>query len=189
MNHIAVSSADQVLSFVQRASFRRIGLDGMDGVGKSTLAKVLGAKMNYPVVGLDDYLERERGGYIDYLRYDELQIMLDQDSFIVEGVCLLEAIERIGCKLDLLVYLKLHHHGVWRDAGVCEIDGDPRNTVERKQRELADFAQIEARLTDTDESQAPPRLPELSAELIHYHAKYRPQHTAGLIYQIEGLRG
>jgi hypothetical protein len=74
-----------------------VGIDGIDGVGKSTLAKVLGRLLGATVLSLDNHLTEDQGSYIPYLRYDEIaQLAQTNHQVIVEGICLRAALGRLG---------------------------------------------------------------------------------------------
>ncbi len=180
-----IHSSHELLKLIKKDGYKRIGLDGKDGVGKSTLAQTIVKDTGFSIVELDSFLEKDRGGFIEFLRYDELKDALDVKSFVVEGVCLLEALGRIGCELDLLVYVRRLRYGVWRDADVCDIEGDPEEVIEHEREELRKFAKFEAFWKKLDEEKDVPELPGLDMELIRYHATHRPHKHAQVIYEIE----
>lgn len=86
-----------------------IGIDGRDGEGKSTTARWLAYTLGMPALETDTYL---LAGADDYtLRYDELgrsiASRLSRDRpVIVEGVFLLNTLERVGLAADILIYVK-----------------------------------------------------------------------------------
>src|SRR5437879_5862476 len=93
-----------------------IGIDGADGSGKTYLAHEIGATLNLPVVSLDDFVEKERGNYAKYIRYSDLRAIVAQahEGVIVEGICLLDVLNRLGLSADCLVYVKrCDGEGVW----------------------------------------------------------------------------
>ena len=83
-----------------------IALDGLPGAGKSRLAVKLSALLSVRSVHLDDYLVRNSLGFIDHLNYRELRRALSLRPVIVEGVCMLDVLDRVGLRPDQLVYLK-----------------------------------------------------------------------------------
>lgn len=98
---------------------RRIGIDGMHGVGKSTISGQLGTVLNLTYVEIDVFLERNKGGFVDFIDYDALKVAIPKNDFIVEGVCLRQVTERLGLDVDLVVYVKRMHLGLWADEDDC----------------------------------------------------------------------
>jgi len=58
-----------VVSILKGDSCRLIGIDGICGIGKSTLAEQLSDELNYYHINLDDYLEKKRIGFVEDLRF------------------------------------------------------------------------------------------------------------------------
>lgn len=84
-----------------------IGIDGVDGIGKSTLARFLAWQLEMPVLETDMFLEKE--GYPN-LRYDELRSLIQSRHshnrpVIVEGVRLLETLDKLEVLPDILIYV------------------------------------------------------------------------------------
>lgn len=112
-----------------------IGIDGFSGTGKTTLAFELAHHLNGIRLGLDSYVSKEKPAdcYVGLLRIDHLRRdlgnLLDRFAFVVlDGVCLLKALESIRITPKLLVYVKKHSpQGLWHDglhlenflAGAC----------------------------------------------------------------------
>ena len=70
-----------------------VGIDGCDGVGKSTLALRLIELLGGSIVDVDDHLERERGRYVAALRIDDFKNALNaavspSGPRFVTGICL-----------------------------------------------------------------------------------------------------
>jgi uridine kinase len=87
---------------------RLIGIDGDDGVGKSSLASWLAWQLGAPTVHLDLYLIRDSNPV--RWRTEDLQRVVttrvdQQGPLIIEGMMLLEALAGIGRKVDFLVYV------------------------------------------------------------------------------------
>ena len=88
---------------------RLIGIDGVDGVGKSSLASWLAWQLGAPAIHLDLYLIRESEPV--QWRTEDLQRIvatrLDEHEkpLVIEGIMLLEALTKIGRQLDFLAYV------------------------------------------------------------------------------------
>lgn len=82
-----------------------IAVDGYHGSGKTTLALALSDRIGLPVVHLDDFLERDRGHFVAALRYGELEPVVRDRRVIVEGVCVLTVLERMGVLPDAMIYV------------------------------------------------------------------------------------
>jgi 2-phosphoglycerate kinase len=71
-----ISSIDvlckQVAEKVAKQANIVIDLDGMDGVGKSTLGKELARRVSARLISLDDHAEKQRGTYVAHLRCGEV---------------------------------------------------------------------------------------------------------------------
>jgi uridine kinase len=86
-----------------------IAIDGADGVGKSSLASWLAWQLGAPSVHMDLYLVRDS----DPLRWrtHELQrivitrLVEHAQPLVVEGILILDALDKIGRKSDFLIYV------------------------------------------------------------------------------------
>ncbi len=161
-----------------RLSNRRtvIGIDGAPASGKSTVAEAVAPMLNATVFSIDNFLNRHEGRYFECLRLEELknQIGVAQRAMIVEGICLLKVLEAISVQHDQLVYVK-RMDGGWSDEEECDVTGDPEGRI----------AELLARQQDFDRAagfQVSDELPTAWAEVIRYHAKYRPQDRATMEY-------
>lgn len=141
-----------------------IGIDGIDGVGKTPLARGLQKAIGGTVISLDDFIEKNQGGYVRFLKLSELGHALagSERPVIVEGVCLLAVLEQMPVQLALLIYVKrIGDHGVWYD----KTKYDPEEPVEEI---LAKY--YHGGITQFRE------------EIIRYHAEYRPSQRATIIH-------
>lgn len=86
-----------------------IGVDGFDGVGKSSFAAWLAWQIGSPCLFLDDFRER-RTPPLSW-RLDEVERLLsarlDQGRpVVIESVFLLDALRQLGREPDLLIYVE-----------------------------------------------------------------------------------
>jgi uridine kinase len=113
---------DDLIKEIQSAKI--IGIDGFDGSGKTYLSHEIGKKLNIPVLNLDDYLIKGKESYVEHLKYKEISEFIEKNknSFIIEGVCLLDVLKKLHLDLDCLIYIKLlDEDGVWRAEEECDI--------------------------------------------------------------------
>lgn len=153
---------------------KKIGIDGIDGVGKSTLAGTLANHLGVDHIDIDNYLDKNHGGYLQYLDYKSLETDLAKaNGFVLEGVCLLAVIEIIDTKLDTLIYIKRMAHGLWANERECNISGDVNEFIESER----DVVNLISGSSDNEESLG------LAEEVIRYHDKYRPHEKVDIIFQ------
>lgn len=105
-NGLPGRSIGEIADQVRRTDASLIALDGLPGSGKSTLAASLSARLAIRAVHLDDYLVHGCVGFTDYLRYEDLRRALLPRPVIVEGVCMLDVLDRLELRPDQLVYLQ-----------------------------------------------------------------------------------
>ena len=103
-----------------------IGIDGDNGAGKSTLAHELVQMIGGSVISVDDFLSGNGMAYSSQLDLPNLskKIKAAEEPIIVEGVLLLDVLDRLGITLDLMIFAK------------CEFDGI---TKYGEQREITDY--------------------------------------------------
>ncbi len=87
-----------------------IGVDGIDGAGKSSFASWLSWQLELPAVNLDLYVVR--GSSPIRWRSDDLRRVLEarqelQRPVICEGILLLAALRDVGRRPDVLVYVDM----------------------------------------------------------------------------------
>ena len=83
-----------------------IGVDGYLGAGKTTVAMQLAEQIGYACVHLDDYLDPKHGGFVENINLSALNKALRvKRPLIIEGLCLLEVLDRLQVNVDFLVYV------------------------------------------------------------------------------------
>jgi hypothetical protein len=168
---VEAATPDAVIDALRVANAHRIGIDGIDGCGKTTLAREVATKLQRRLFSLDDYLERDKGRFLEFIEYSRLSAEAGaQDGFVVEGVCLLNALRRAGLTIDTLVYVKRRHRGQWADERELDVN-EP----------LEDFLENERRLTAMVAGEPITDL-GLAEEVIRYHYAERPHNKADVVY-------
>jgi uridine kinase len=86
-----------------------IAIDGADGLGKSSLASWLAWQLGAPTIHLDLYLVRGsdpiRWRTDDLRRIIQTRLVEHAKPLIVEGILVLDALDKIERKPDFLVYV------------------------------------------------------------------------------------
>ena len=85
-----------------------IGIDGVDGVGKSPLARFLSWQLGMPSVETDMFLKK--GETFPSLRYNELKNLVDfrhslDRPIIIEGLYLLEVLDHLEIDPEIFIYV------------------------------------------------------------------------------------
>lgn len=85
-----------------------IGIDGVDGAGKSPLARFLSWQLGMPALETDMFFQK--GKSYPFLRFDEIGNLIYFRHFldrpvIIEGIRLLETLEHLKIKQDVLIYV------------------------------------------------------------------------------------
>ena len=160
---------------IRTYDYKVIGLDGTNGARKTTIASALAIDLNLPLISLDDYLRKNKGSFIEHIKYEELSKDTHAEQrFIIEGVCLLEVLEKVEVLPDILVYVKRYQLGMWADERELCVSEEELEEFLRQERDLA------ARLSGT---QAEDNGPSLFDDIVRYHSKYRPQDHAHMIFK------
>jgi len=178
--------ADVIQRFFSHALAGTVAIDGSDGVGKTTLATDLQAIIGGTVVSLDDFVVENQGGYVPYLKTKELsgELANGRRPLIVEGICVLAALERVVVQSNVLVYVKrVDEEGYWYDEETC----DPSEPVDELIARLAQEVAALDRFHREQSGEPPleedaPKLTPLREEIIRYHATYRPSSRAAIIF-------
>jgi hypothetical protein len=85
-----------------------IGIDGVDGVGKSPLARFLSWQLGMPSIETDMFLEK--GETYPSLRYSDLKNLIEfrhtlDRPLIIEGLYLLQVLDYLEINPDILIYV------------------------------------------------------------------------------------
>lgn len=84
-----------------------VGIDGTDGVGKTSLAKDI-EKLGYKRISLDDFLLKKSGGYykfIDFKAIGKVIKAFSNNKIVIEGVLLQKILEKVPLTVNYTVYI------------------------------------------------------------------------------------
>lgn len=104
---VKVADFEGLLHALRLRRPRLVGVDGDMGAGKTTIATKIAERLSYSCIHLDSFMEKGRGSFLPSLRYKELRVAIlrQRGPMVVEGICLLAALERISVTPDYLVFV------------------------------------------------------------------------------------
>ena len=175
-----------IIEEIKRKNARLIVIDGVDGSGKSTLANKITKNLGFAHISLDDYLEKNRGYFVEYIKYNLLKKEIDSasSSIIIEGVCALAVLKNLKIKYDLLIYIKrMSSYGFWKDDHIYDVDEDIDAFIANQNLEHKKFCEAMAQIEGKDFDPINSAIPKLTEELIRYHYEFKPQEIADIIYE------
>jgi len=171
---ITCTSSASVIEAVRSSGARRIGIDGIDGSGKTHLARDLAKDLGTPLVCLDDFLEKDRNSYVEFIDYKRLSDYLTSaEHCVIEGVCLLQVLGHVDARVDLHIYIKRYGRGIWIDEYELNIQ-EPIDVFLERERQAASMFSTEP-ITSLG----------LAEEVIRYHVEFRPHRSAHITYIAE----
>jgi hypothetical protein len=90
------------------AACQCIVIDGDDGSGKTPLARKIAGALGAKLISLDQYLSEDGRPYCDQIKHDSLKndIMLGGQKVVIEGVCALKVLAKIGVGYDHHIFTK-----------------------------------------------------------------------------------
>jgi hypothetical protein len=163
-----------------------LAIDGVDGLGKSTIAKLLSEAICVGVVSLDDFIIKNTGEYVNSIEASlKSAITCLKGQGVIEGVCIMEALKKIQIYDYKTVYLKRMHHGIWVDEKNFTSEFGAEAAI---QKEVSDLHKFEAFFAARGNREMNPReeikLPALTCEIIRYHHNFQPHKNADFIYEV-----
>jgi hypothetical protein len=168
----------EVTRRVTDRKIRVIGIDGLDGVGKTFIAEKIAEQLNAGLVSLDDYLQKERETYVAHINCAEIRAVMNDSimPIVVEGVCLRAAAAHCGIPVDFYIYVRMiNSSGRWNDEDICLCCELPE-VLKASERE---FGQLADQLLFSGNSDGNAGLRD---ELIDYHCQYSPVPKADLVF-------
>jgi hypothetical protein len=174
MNQIKNALISRIKECLQSKQPLVVGIDGASGAGKTSFAKLLCNELNGKHIEVDSYLHQHRGEYVSHLRLEILRKDVAasvEPVSLIEGVCLLDILERIQITLDVLIYVKrVDTAGIWVDQNLCDTS-----------RSLAKILEW---LSHTESCAGKPGIANLDRELATYHHKFQPVERADIIVEL-----
>lgn len=143
-----------------------IAIDGDTGTGKSNLSYFIGSKLAIKVINFDDFVSPKQDCYVNAMNLGILRQLISLfyriKPLVVEGVCLIEILEKLNIQYDILIYAREVSETTGNWSASYRLDIEDENILKRVLNEC--------RGADVD--------------IVKYHYKYRPFEKADYIYQI-----
>lgn len=160
-----------------------IGVDGVDGAGKSSISAAIASELDIPVIGLDDYVKKKQGGYVAYIDYVALAArIMNAENYLVEGVCLLDVLKSLGVDVDCLIYVKRMSSGFWADEDVCEFPLGIEEAIRKSRQDTELILKFKADQEGRLYTPGVADEPSLREEIMRYHAQYSPHLVADITF-------
>jgi len=180
------SNPSEILEILKKNNYRLIAIDGVDGSGKSSLSKNLSEELGYRHINLDDYLEKNRGNFVKYIKYQVLEneIQRTKKPIIIEGICVLAVLKNLGLRPDYLIYIKrMSEFEIWKDEDLCDVEVDIDAFIENENLELQKFSEVMSNIEGEKFNPENSKIPRLREEIIRYHYEFKPHKHANLVYK------
>lgn len=174
------------------ADARILSIDGWDSAGKSAIGRALAERLAAVLIDLDEYLDKDQGGFLDHLRLPELDAAittgLDGTRCVVVAGCMVDlALDRIGRPADVRVYV-MRLSGMVSKRDPLWVDKLDELYSDKTADELIAEDEESARKWAEWEGEPIPEcqsaVPSLQQELIRYHKSRRPHDSAHLIVKV-----
>ncbi len=133
------SIAEKLLSLSPRPKV--IGIDGWLGAGKSYLGRKLAPMISGTFYDLDSALALYRSRFVEAINLDHIRsnVIPENGTHIVSGVCLLQVMQLAGISVDQLIYVKRMSSWGWadedelRDSNLKKLPGSQRGNMLRRE--------------------------------------------------------
>ena len=106
-----INTENELVAALRNTSFdskSTVSVDGVDGVGKTTLSTKIAQELCLSNIELDDFVQKNQGGYINHIDYDRLLKKINANKpVVVEGICVLQILQRIQIRPNVRIYIKV----------------------------------------------------------------------------------
>jgi len=178
----------RICTLITEKKLYLISVDGLSGIGKSFLSKKISEIKNCKYIDIDgDYLIPNDGLYLDFIKYEKLkndifEIISNEKIAVVDGICILEVLNRIGFKPDLKVYVKRIHIQQWRDGKHIDYSKDVEHALTAIRDELQRFENDAAYIEDREPTIIDSSREDMNDETVRYHYLYHPDIVSDLTF-------
>lgn len=162
-----------------------ITFDGVDGIGKSPLAREVASELDAKAIDLDDFLKKHQGRFVDAINTEKLANAISagvhaKGRVVISGCLMGSVLRRLSLSSDFRIYL----------AKTSGLFSNPDAGDQFDEHELLCGDESADELTTREDSDAKRfggRLAGLRRELIHYHRSDKPHLNADLIIRMQRL--
>jgi uridine kinase len=176
-------NTDEVIQKIQKECPRIIGIDGVDGAGKTTIAKRIG-KYSYHRISLDNYLRKKKDGYFKFLNIENLKKdinNLKNEPVIIEGVLLLKVLEAANINLNYFIYVD---DNAWLVGWLEDYGGE--YCGKRLDEIIAEEEKMVNRVVQaTDPGSKEYKMEGFRKEIFEYSFEYKPWDKADIILRTQ----
>ncbi len=176
-----ISDENQLVEKIKLINPKIVGIDGIDGVGKSTIIAPLISKIiKARIINIDKYLNEKQGKYFQEINFKKIKQDINQclgtDNLIIEGVLLLKILKKIDLKVDCLIYVSDNvwvydwcEYGPYYQRKLEEITKDVEKKTDKVSKALRTYTK-------------PYKLDGFRKEIYHYTYEYMPFNSANIIF-------
>ncbi len=176
--NITVETND-ILQKIKTTNPRIVGIDGDDGIGKTSLAKDI-EKFGYKRISLDDFLRKKSGGYFKFVDFETLERTIKQSSneqIVIEGVLMRKILEKLPLTVSYFVYMA---DSVWAYDWLEEYQGKYYNLplneiIKNVEGEVSRLNKV------LNPDSKPYRMDGFRREIYEYSYEYKPWESADII--------
>lgn len=173
------AEVNDVLQKIKETTPNIVGIDGNDGVGKTSLAKGI-EKLGYKRISLDDFLKKKSGEYFKFIDFETLRKTIKKFSnklIVIESVLLRKILEKLSLTPSYFVYMTNsvwvydwleEYQGKYYGLTLNEIIKNVEQDVDRLKRVL-------------NPNSKPYKMDGLRREIYEYSYEYRPWEKADVI--------
>jgi adenylate kinase family enzyme len=160
-----------------------ISIDGFDGSGKSFLASRIAEYFKFQHIKVDDYIEKNKGAYVDCIKTNELKpiikLLLSKGVGVtVDGVCVNKVMDMLSMPAGIKIYVKkVTHNWYWHEVDKFNRDITADEVIE-KEESMTKMVMDRLGKRDIQEY-----MPMLTKEIIKYHYEYWPHESADIIFE------
>lgn len=143
-----------------------VSIDGVDGVGKTTLSAKIAKELSLSIIELDDFVQENQDGYVNYIDYDRLLKKIVSNKYsVIEGICVLQVLNKIKIKPDVRVYIKVVDRYGFCNGQIKYYPPDKSADEVINDRKAKGFSV------------------GYEADVIHYHYSFKPHENSDFIFQ------
>ena len=182
----SINSLIEQINIIHKNGIIIVGIDGYLGSGKTTLSNKLSKEFDFKLINLDEYENIKipnnlsENGYVNSRDYNKISsdistALLEGRNILIEGICLMEILNRIKIQSHLTIYVKrIDVNGKWKDEDECNLIGDPNLFIKKRKAPWT-----------TTNSVIDSNARSIYAECIAYHQNCKPIAKCDIILRLK----